>query len=504
MITRIDSNRVVAGSKGYVAAHFTDVRGDWTVPTTAIFGTYAVLLDDNMECTVPWEVLANPGAFEVSAFCGDLHTANTARVDIEATGYKKGETPADPTPDVYATLVEKASRAEQIAKSVRYDADAGRFNGKTGPQGEQGPKGDRGEKGEQGGVGPQGPQGQQGIQGPQGPQGEKGDSFTYADFTESQIAELQRPATEAAADAEAAIAEVKATEAKLYPVAENILKGKVKDTFVHVEDAFPSSLLGIEVEGACKQDGTPSPDNPVPIQVIEHPVVKVTGRNLLDFSFPAYEAAYSSGVAYIKHSYKGVMLPFITEINSANGFGFALKLKPGTYTLRAFNAPAKACVAIAMYAEESKIYSQADKISYLKERVLTAPISFTVSEGAEYVVICLAAEWGDGHNKITYTADFKATVEYGTTASDYVPHTSQSQSFTLPAEHPYLAKLPDGTADEIVVDRDGDVSLIANVGHMTLAEFASSQLMNTDKYESTNNAKGLSGFRINNSEKAKQ
>lgn len=28
VITRIDSNRVVAGSKGYVAAHFTDVRGD--------------------------------------------------------------------------------------------------------------------------------------------------------------------------------------------------------------------------------------------------------------------------------------------------------------------------------------------------------------------------------------------------------------------------------------------------------------------------------------------
>lgn len=245
VIARIDSNRVVAGSKDYVAAHFIDVRGDWTVPTTAIFGTYAVLLDDNMECMVPWEVLADPGAFEVSAFCGDLHTANTARVDVEATGYKKGETPGDPTPDVYATLVEKASRAEQIAKSVRDDADAGRFDGKTGPQGE---KGD---------TGPQGIQGSQGI---------KGDPFTYADFTESQIAELQRPATEAAVradkatkDAQAAIADVKATEAKLYPAAENTLKGKVKETFVHVDDAFAGAALReITVEGACKQDGTDS------------------------------------------------------------------------------------------------------------------------------------------------------------------------------------------------------------------------------------------------------
>lgn len=284
---------------------------------------------------------------------------------------------------------------------------------------------------------------------------------------EKSVGDAVERADAASKAATKAIADVKATEAKLYPVAENVLKGTAKDTFIHVDDAFTSKLLGITVEGASKQDGTPSPDNPVPIQVVENPVFKVTGRNLLDFSFPAYYAAYSSGVAYIKYSYKEAALPFTTEINSANGFGFALKLKPGTYTLRAFNTPAKAAVAIAMYAEESKIYSQANKISYMKEGVLTAPISFTVSEGAEYVVICLAAEWGDGHNKITYPADFKVTVEYGTTASDYAPYTSQSQAFTLPAEHPYLAKIGD-VADEIKVDRDGNVSLIANVGKYTV------------------------------------
>lgn len=50
-----------------------------------------------------------------------------------------------------------------------------------------------------------------------------------------------------------AIADVKATEAKLYPVAENTLKGTAKDTFIHVEDAFPSTLLGVEIEGATEQ-----------------------------------------------------------------------------------------------------------------------------------------------------------------------------------------------------------------------------------------------------------
>ena len=36
-------------------------------------------------------------------------------------------------------------------------------------------------------------------------------------------------------------------------------------------------------------------------------------------------------------------------------------------------------------------------------------------------------------------------------------------TFTLPTEHPYLAKLPDGTADTIEVDKDGNVSLVARV-----------------------------------------
>lgn len=46
---------------------------------------------------------------------------------------------------------------------------------------------------------------------------------------------------------------------------------------------------------------------------------------------------------------------------------------------------------------------------------------------------------------------------------DYMPYTEQPITFTLPAEHPYLAKLPDGTADEIVVDEEGNVELVARV-----------------------------------------
>lgn len=54
-------------------------------------------------------------------------------------------------------------------------------------------KGDKGERGEKG---------DKGLQGEQGIQGVKGDPFTYDDFTEAEIKELQKPATEAATKAQ--------------------------------------------------------------------------------------------------------------------------------------------------------------------------------------------------------------------------------------------------------------------------------------------------------------
>src|SRR5699024_11099243 len=78
---------------------------------------------------VPWEVLQQPGKVEVSAFCGDLHTANIAVVSVEKTGYKSGDTPKDPTPDVYQQLAKMVQEAVDTANSVREDADAGDFDG---------------------------------------------------------------------------------------------------------------------------------------------------------------------------------------------------------------------------------------------------------------------------------------------------------------------------------------------------------------------------------------
>ena len=124
VISRSDKNTVVAGSKNYVRARFILRTDDWVRPITAIFGGYTQLLDDNNECTVPWEVLQQPGKVEVSAFCGDLHTANIAVVPVEKTGYKSGETPKDPTPDVYQQFLQAVKGDADRAAQAAADAEA--------------------------------------------------------------------------------------------------------------------------------------------------------------------------------------------------------------------------------------------------------------------------------------------------------------------------------------------------------------------------------------------
>lgn len=284
------------------------------------------------------------------------------------------------------------------------------------------------------GVPAQGQQGSQGIQGIQGPQG---DPFTYDDFTESQIAELKRPATEAATLAKNAIAEVKATEAKLYPAAENILVGSETGTVAHVEDAFDgASLREITVEGACKQDGTPSPDNPVPIQVVENPVLWVAGTNLLN-------PTQLESTGYFYNAVNGEL-----QVNANDGRAWTIVAQYGVLPAGTYYVG----------GDSFEIRRAADNASLVYTEGTTGGFKLDTATSVKIKI-------GFGHkdSQYPYVSHAMMCVSSGNYPA-YAPYVGTSTPFTLPAEHPYLAKLPDGTADEIVVDRDGNVELVARVG----------------------------------------
>ena len=186
-IKRLDRNVVASGSRNYVTARFIPITDDWSGIVTAIFDDYFVVLDENLSCHVPYEVLKNKGQFSVSAFCGDLHTATEETVLVMQSGYRDGVEPGEPEPDVYSQIVSMVNEAVETANSVREDADAGLFIGPQGPAGETGATGPQGPAGEPGPAGATGPMG------PAGPQGEKGDPFVYEDFTPQQLEALTGP-----------------------------------------------------------------------------------------------------------------------------------------------------------------------------------------------------------------------------------------------------------------------------------------------------------------------
>lgn len=143
--------------------------------------------------------------------------------------------------------------------------------GATGPQGETGPRGAQGPQGIQGERGPQGaqgPQGEKGDTGPQGPKGETGPAVAL-DTTLTHKGE--------AADAKATGDAISAVK-----VRQNILVGTETGNPIAVDDAFPAPLCGLTVYGRSTQDGTPTPDAPVPIVSAGDGgsvAVKVTGKN---------------------------------------------------------------------------------------------------------------------------------------------------------------------------------------------------------------------------------
>lgn len=241
-------------------------------------------------------------------------------------------------------------------------------------------------------------------------------------------------ANQAVTDAQAAIAEVKATEAKLYPAAENILIGSETGAVAHVEDAFDgASLRKITVEGACKQDGIPSLDAPKPITVVENPTVKVASRNLWPFA-----SSYTS--------IEGHQNEFVKK-------GTPFALLPGAYTFSAVGSLGNTDAPLFGYTATGKRF----QFFRILHNVTNPKYSFIVTEPiASIYFVSNAADSNTG----TISS---IQLERNSTATEYKPHTSQTLTFTLPAEHPYLAKLPDGTADEIVVDKDGNVELVARV-----------------------------------------
>ena len=183
---------------------------------------------------------------------------------------------------------------------------------------------------------------------------------------------------------------------------------------------------------------SPSPDYPQDITVIENPVVKVAGKNLWPFA-----SSYTS--------IEGHQATFVNDKTP-------LTLLPGVYTFSATGSLGNTDAPLFGYTATGERFL----FFRIPHNASNPKYSFTVTE--RITSIYFVANAADS-NVGTIS---NIQLERNSTSTDYKPHTSQSLTFTLPAEHPYLAKLPDGTADTIEVDEAGNVELVARIGKLVI------------------------------------
>lgn len=152
-------------------------------------------------------------------------------VHADATAAEQAKTDAQTAAQQAATSAGNADQSAQEAADSLQELKNGIASGDF--------KGEKGDKGDTGPIGPVGPQGETGP-------------AVALDTTLTHEGE--------AADAKATGDAISAVK-----VRQNVLAGSEIGNPISVDDAFPAPLCGLTVYGRSTQDGTPTPDAPVPI-----------------------------------------------------------------------------------------------------------------------------------------------------------------------------------------------------------------------------------------------
>ena len=198
--------------------------------------------------------MAEPGAVPdepvkpyTQAVARDAQAAKDAAINATEAARSAGS---------YAT--QAGLSAENAAKSLKQLEDgiaSGDFQGEKGDKGDKGDPGEKGEKGDRGEV---------------GPAGDTTAADAAAEAARKAAQEAQRAAETAVLYTEQNLTDSQQAQARSNINAadaarQNILVGSETGNPIAVDDAFAAPLCGLTVYGRSTQDGTPTPDAPVPI-----------------------------------------------------------------------------------------------------------------------------------------------------------------------------------------------------------------------------------------------
>lgn len=180
---------------------------------------------------------------------------------------------------------------------------------------------------------------------------------------------------------------------------------------------------GLRVFGKSTQDGTPTPEAPIPIVSAGEDgsiEVKVTGKNLLTGRL--YYIDYSMGAGFIKNENE-VSLPYAPK-SKTSGIGYVIPCAPEKhYAFSVTNPNENAVVAISEYKTLEDAKNKENAIGFVVPSSASPYKSVYTSKGNGVLVCWIAGKWTDGKTTIHECTESELLqLEYGDVATPYEPY----------------------------------------------------------------------------------
>lgn len=210
---------------------------------------------------------------------------------------------------------------------------------------------------------------------------------------------------------------------------------------------------GLRVFGKSTQDGTPTPEAPIPIVSAGEDgsiEVKVTGKNLLTGRL--YYIDYSMGAGFIKNENE-VSLPYAPK-SETSGIGYVIPCAPEKhYAFSVTNPNENAVVAISEYKTLEDAKNKENAIGFVVPSSASPYKSVYTSKGNGVLVCWIAGKWTDGKTTIHECTESELLqLEIGSEATTYEPpRIPQSLTLATPNGLPGVSVSKDGN----YTDADG-------------------------------------------------
>ena len=285
--------------------------------------------------------------------------------------------------------------------------------------------------------------------------------------TAIQASEAQTAACTAATNAAMDVATTALSKRRADTLYANALIGSAQGDMVHVEDAWEADAVGLGVRGKSVQDGTPTPDAPIGVDVVDGPVrIMATRKNLVgssesDVAINAYHGVFSFSqdtITCVLTEYWAGAYGMFSNVIRVSGSTFYMSFAPNLVNARVLVQ----CLDKDLNVITSnKIIGFGPYNSYYhaQHSIASGAAKFTVPNDVSFIKVGINF-MGDTGDTVTVS---NIQLELGSTATTYEPYTSTQQTITLPHDRNYLASLPDGTRDELALRSDGVAVLTERV-----------------------------------------